>query len=208
MASTRTPATPPVATPALGVEQAAVTAAAPGDGRGSVEAMAGLPTDTTAMAEVLDRAIGRSLEAYGRAPGADPATQLAPRIAQAMFARHQMVSVQLHPLELGSVQIRIVVDPNRKVRAVLRAEHPETLDLLQRHAVGLERALTTTGLGLAESDALTFDLGTSQDGQPGQNGDGRSDRDQRGAFAGTELLPSALSAPLRSVPTGLLDLVL
>ena len=153
---------------------------------------------------------GRGSEAYVRAtPQADPAAQLAPTIAQSLSGDRRVVSVQLHPAELGVVQIRVVVEQDRRVRAVLSAARPETVELLQRHAPGIERALTTTGLSLAGSDALTFDLGTS-----GQQGGQQSDRgpDRHAPAAGSPgplaMLPDEPAPAALRPAIGLFDLVL
>ncbi|HEX2525614.1 MAG TPA: flagellar hook-length control protein FliK [Geminicoccus sp.] len=152
----------------------------------------------------------RGIETYARhSPATDPADQLAPRIAQAVIGRQQVVSVQLHPAELGSVEIRIVVDANRKVRAIMRADQPETVDLLQRHAGSIERALTATGLTLVEQEALSFDLGTSS-GQQGAHDDGTG-RTRPGPAARPDHLDLPIHAhavPTRAASTDLLDLVL
>jgi hypothetical protein len=167
-----------------------------------------LPPEPAAAA--MSGSYGRGSDAYVRAtPQADPAAQLAPTIAQSLSGDRRVVSVQLHPAELGVVQIRVVVEQDRRVRAVLSAARPETVELLQRHAPGIERALTATGLSLAGSDALTFDLGT-----PGQGGGQQSDRgpDRHGPAPGSPgplaTLPDEPAPAALRPATGLFDLVL
>ena len=133
--------------------------------------------------------------------------QLAPQIMLAMAGRRQSVSVQLHPTELGVVQIRISVDASRRVKAVLSAANPATVELLQRHASGVERALTDAGLTLVGSDALTFDLDLSQQG-PGGHAHGGPDEPglRPKAFERHPVIPTA---PVRyQAALGLVDLVL
>jgi flagellar hook-length control protein FliK len=165
-------------------------------------------------AEVVEPARARQLDTYARGvTRAAPAEQLAPHVVHAVAGGRQVISVQLHPSELGVVQIRITVDQDRKVRAVLSAGQPETVDLLQRHAQGLERALTAGGLSLADQDAVTFDLGTAGQGS-GRSSDDRAsgqasgqasgaDRDERGPSAGT-----AWTSVRHAASDNLLDLVL
>lgn len=161
-------------------------------------------------AETVEPVRARQIETYARGvPRAAPAEQLAPHVVQAAAGGRQVISVQLHPSELGVVQIRITVDQDRKVRAVLSAGQPETVDLLQRHAQGLERALTAGGLALADQDAVTFDLSTagqgfgrsSDDRAPGQASG--ADREEHGPSAGSAWTPVRHAAA-----DGLLDLVL
>ncbi|WP_027134287.1 flagellar hook-length control protein FliK [Geminicoccus roseus] len=155
----------------------------------------------------FDPAHLRGAESYSRQmPRAAMVEQIAPRVVQAVSAGRQVVSVQLHPLELGSVEIRIEVDPDRQVRAVVLVRQPETLELLQRHAPGIERALTGSGLTLG-SDGLTFDLGERRDG-PGHGG-GEQRRPQPGWSQGDPPADAAAVRPARpAARTGLLDLVL
>ena len=164
----------------------------------------------TTGSEAADRTVGRGIEAYSRhASAIDPAGQLGPRIAQALYGRNQIVSVQLHPAELGIVQIRIVVDASRKVRAAISAEQPETMELLQRHTSGIERALTATGLTLADTDGLTFNLGTPQDRGTSPGSQGREDDHLSSNFDDLiDLTPLGTSSPRQAASTGLLDLIL
>ena len=135
--------------------------------------------------------------------------QLAPQIMMAISTRRQVVSVQLHPLELGVVQIRISIDRDHKVRAVVSAVQPDTVDLLQRHAPGLERTLTDSGLKLSGSDALTFDLGLS-----GQEAGRQGEKSLNGRYPPTFAQDPADPAQTQPAPsrqyaaTGLVDLIL
>jgi flagellar hook-length control protein FliK len=60
--------------------------------------------------------------------------------------------VQLHPIELGRISIRISTEGGR-VRADVRAEKVETLDALQRHLPELRASFAQQGL-----DAQEFQL--------------------------------------------------
>ncbi len=93
--------------------------------------------------------------------------------------------IRLDPPELGRVEVRLEVDSNGKVSTRLIVERPETLDLLQRDARNLERALQSAGLQTDEG-GMQFSL---QD--QGQNGlaDANSDRgfERRGDFFASEI---------------------
>jgi hypothetical protein len=172
------------------------------------------PSDPAVLPASVERPVTTSTDSYGRTgTSADPVSQIMPRIVHATLGQRQMVSVDLHPAELGRVDIRITVDANRKVRATISAASAETVALLQRHVGGLEAALTATGLTLAGDDAVTFDLGTSGgQGEPGSERDGDGAREHPSATAVLARLgrdESAATQPWqRSRLEGVLDLVL
>ncbi|WP_159713696.1 flagellar hook-length control protein FliK [Geminicoccus flavidas] len=208
-------ADPGPARPAAAATQVPSTGSAPDDSQGGEMPADMAPAPGPALPSepavaAMNGPYGRGSDAYVRAtPQADPAAQLAPTIAQSLSGDRRVVSVQLHPAELGVVQIRVVVEQDRRVRAVLSATRPETVELLQRHAPGIERALTATGLSLAGSDALTFDLGTSwqQGGQEPDRGPG-GHTPASGSPEPLALLPDEPAPAALRPATGLFDLVL
>ena len=86
------------------------------------------------------------------------------------------IKIELHPAELGRVDVRMEIGPSGHVQAVFAADRPQTMELLQRDARQLERALQDAGLNVG-SGSLSFDL----------RGQGRE-------FAGRET-PSSFAAP-------------
>lgn len=54
--------------------------------------------------------------------------------------------IRLDPPELGRIEVQLNVDSGGNVSSRLIVERPETLDLLRRDAVALERALQDAGL--------------------------------------------------------------
>ncbi|WP_299344076.1 flagellar hook-length control protein FliK [uncultured Maritalea sp.] len=87
-------------------------------------------------------------------------------IVRQFRAGMQRFEVRLDPPEMGRIEVRMEVDGNN-VTARMVVERAETLDLLQRDARVLERALQQAGLN-AERANLQFSL--KQDGQSaGQN---------------------------------------
>jgi hypothetical protein len=86
-------------------------------------------------------------------------------------------SLSLMPAHLGRLQVKLsIVDG--KVDAVVRAESPETLELLERHLPELREALAREGLGSGE---LRLELGL------------RADHDRDGRTRG-ELAPARARA--------------
>jgi flagellar hook-length control protein FliK len=73
------------------------------------------------------------------------------------------IHIQLHPAELGKLDIKLEVDSEGKTGITVTADNKNTLDLLQRDSRGLERALADAGLK-ADSGSLNFNLrGDGQD---------------------------------------------
>ena len=87
-----------------------------------------------------------------------PATQLVAATIQKAAAEgeNKNILLQLDPPELGRVEIRMSFGKDKSIKAVLVAEKPETVNMLQRDAHVLERALTDAGLDADGS--LSFEL--------------------------------------------------
>lgn len=96
-----------------------------------------------------------------------PPDQVAVHIAAAARDGARNLSIQLRPAALGRIEVELSVGRDGTVKARVQAERSETLDLLQRDARGLERALEAAGLK-AEAGGLSFSLkdGGRQDRQP------------------------------------------
>jgi chemotaxis protein MotD len=82
---------------------------------------------------------------------------LAVEIVSRMRDGLKRFDIRLDPPELGRVDVRLEVDRNGHVATKLMVEKPETLDLLQREARGLERALQQAGLK-TDQGGLEFTL--------------------------------------------------
>ena len=65
--------------------------------------------------------------------------------------------IRLDPPELGRVQVHLSVDDAGRAQANLVVDKPQTLELLQRDAASLNRALTDAGLDLS-NNGLNFSL--------------------------------------------------
>ena len=97
------------------------------------------------------------------------------QISRAADAGQDRLTVNLKPAELGNVTIKLEVGHDHRIIAVIQAERPETLELLQRDARSLERAMAEAGLN-TDSGSLNFGLKDSgADSMAGnQNGEGRT----------------------------------
>jgi flagellar hook-length control protein FliK len=89
-------------------------------------------------------------------PAAPDMTALAVEIARRFEAGLNRFHIRLDPPELGRIEVRLDIDGNH-LAARLAVDRPETLDILQRDARGLERALTQAGLG-GDRPSLEFTL--------------------------------------------------
>jgi len=65
--------------------------------------------------------------------------------------------IKLNPIELGGIDIRMEVDADHHVRAILTIEKPETYDLLHKDAQHLQKLLGESGLKLADANAIQYE---------------------------------------------------
>ena len=86
-----------------------------------------------------------------------PANQVAVHIQRAVVAGQNRISITLHPAELGQIDVKLNIGNDGAVKAVISIERPETFELLQRDARGLEKALQDAGLK-TDSGSLSFNL--------------------------------------------------
>jgi hypothetical protein len=85
------------------------------------------------------------------------AEQISMQISNAAKEGADKIKVSLHPSELGKVEIKMEVGHDGRVTAVISADKPETLDMLQRDARTLEKALQDAGFDTG-SGGLNFGL--------------------------------------------------
>ena len=91
--------------------------------------------------------------------------QLAVHIVKAAAEGMDKISIKLRPAALGHIEVQLELSHDGRITAVVTAEKSETLELLQRDARGLERALQEAGLR-TNSDSLNFNLrGEGRDGE-------------------------------------------
>ncbi len=85
-------------------------------------------------------------------------------IRQAFRPGMDRVTIQLDPPDLGRVDVRIELNVDGRNQVIFSADNRDTLDLLQRDARQLERALQEAGID-ADSSDMEFTLNQQSDGQ-------------------------------------------
>ncbi len=84
-----------------------------------------------------------------------PAAQIAVHIRNGLKASADSIHVRLQPAELGRVEVRMQIDGDKNVQAVITVEKSETLDFLERDSRVLQRALEDAGFK-TDRDSFTF----------------------------------------------------
>ncbi|MCF6343542.1 MAG: flagellar hook-length control protein FliK [Devosiaceae bacterium] len=82
---------------------------------------------------------------------------IAYEFASNVKAGNSRFQIQLNPPEMGRIDVRMEIDKSGALNARLTVERVETLDLLQRDARALERALSQAGLDSSKTN-LEFSL--------------------------------------------------
>jgi flagellar hook-length control protein FliK len=132
---------------------------------------------------------------------------LAVDIAAKSLGGAKQFDIRLDPPELGRVEVRLSIDAAGKASAHLTADQPQTLDLLQKDASTLTRALRDAGLNVNQN-GLNFSL-RSQQSHAGNERQHRSSggRAIRAGFAApASLQPVAAAASSGRSGRGLLDI--
>ncbi len=134
--------------------------------------------------------------------------QVAVQIQRAAQNGLGRLTVDLQPVELGRVEIKMSVDKDKNVTASVVVDRPATLDLLQRDARNLERILQDAGLQ-TDSGSLSFSLRNSGGDAQGQNQGGGTGTGNRGGADSGEAAATASAAARPTVVAtadGLVDL--
>jgi flagellar hook-length control protein FliK len=130
------------------------------------EAILGAQAPAAAPAEM--EAADRAAAPHTR--GALPhsaADQVSVQLGKAAAGKSDQMVINLKPVELGNVEVKLDFGADGRVQASIMAERPETLEMLQKDQRTLERALNDAGLQ-TDAGSLSFNL----KGQ-GQNGNQR-----------------------------------
>ncbi|MBM3617231.1 MAG: hypothetical protein FJX23_01650 [Alphaproteobacteria bacterium] len=114
-------------------------------------------------------------------PDESPAEQIAVRFRQVSTTGDASIQIKLKPLELGSVDVRIETGADGQSRVHVTAEKRDTLDMLQRDARALERALNDIGFK-TDNSSLSFNLRGDQN-QQNANGYSNGDEQGKGKFS-------------------------
>lgn len=91
-----------------------------------------------------------------------PGQQMAFHVQRAVQDGNDRVSIQLNPYEMGRIDVQLEIGSEGKLRAKVMVENPATLEMLQKDAKNLEKALQEAGLQ-TDGDSLTFSLQDSGD---------------------------------------------
>jgi hypothetical protein len=135
-----------------------------------------------------------------------PHEQIAVQIKDAMQNGNSRLTVALHPVELGRVEVKLDIDKDKNVTATVLVDRPATLDLLRNDAKALERALQDAGLQTGNG-SLSFNLRDSS-GQDGgaQNGSGTGNGSGRGAGGSGSEVKAEVRASVVQTADGYVDL--
>ncbi len=142
--------------------QAGVNGSAPlatGDFVGNGAAQSASAIDRQAAASNAGRGLGFRPTASQQS--FQPAEQIKVHIQQLAKSGADRIQIKLSPADLGRVEIRLEMTSDKVVQAVIYAEKPETLNMLERDARVLQQAFEEAGIKFG-SNNLTF-----QHGQPG-----------------------------------------
>ncbi len=123
----------------------------------------------TVSADPASRAASASAPAHPHRTAATD--QVSVNLKKAVENGDSKIRIQLRPHELGKVEVKLDIAGDGRVKALVLAERPETLDLLQRDSRVLERALQDAGLK-TDHNSLSFDL-------QGRDGDDRTRQAQK-----------------------------
>ncbi len=92
------------------------------------------------------------------------AAQLAVAIAGAAQQRTTRLTVALAPQDLGGVQITLEFGRDRRLKAAIRVDRPDTLKLIQTDAQSVVRSLESAGFDLGAA-GLQLELSGQGDGR-------------------------------------------
>ncbi|MBI3419079.1 MAG: flagellar hook-length control protein FliK [Proteobacteria bacterium] len=91
-----------------------------------------------------------------------PSEQVGVTLARMARAGIDRFDLQLHPADLGKVDIRLEINQDGLVRATVTADNPATYDLLQKDSRALEKVLEQAGL---QTDAGSLSFNLREEGQ-------------------------------------------
>ena len=96
-----------------------------------------------------------------------PVEQIKVQVTQAVKEGSSTINLHLEPSSLGKVDVKLDFGVDGKTTVLVLAEKAETLDLLQRDARQLEKALNDAGIK-TDSGSLSFNLQQGDSQQQGQ----------------------------------------
>jgi flagellar hook-length control protein FliK len=107
-------------------------------------------------------------------------------------------TIRMDPPELGRIDIKLSIEKDGSVQAVIASDNPHTHDLLRREASTFERSLSDGGFK-TDSNSLNFSLrdGQNQSQQQAQNGASSARQQGSADNASAADIPPAIFEPLR-----------
>jgi len=132
--------------------------------------------------------------------------QIKVNITKAAKAGLDRVTIQLKPVELGRIEIKLEMSEDHKVRVTVTADTKDTLSLLQTDSRTLERTLNDAGLR-TDANNLHFNLRSESDAQSAQGQNGRDGKNGGGETneAADEELPSSFDYAAAAYARGGVD---
>lgn len=118
-----------------------------------------------AMTAQVNAPVQAQTRQVAEAARAVPLDQVAVEIATRASKGERRFDIRLDPPELGRIEVKLEIDSKGNTTTKLIVERAETLDMLQRDARGLEKALQNAGLKL-DAGGMQFSL--QQDAQTQQ----------------------------------------
>ncbi len=111
------------------------------------------PPETTFAVQDGPGSINTLASEPARSAEAQPAflPQIEDSITQMVKSKQTSLRIQLHPEDLGRIQLRLVQDENG-LRVTMHADHSETGQLLERHLLSLQKTLNDAGIQLTGFD--------------------------------------------------------
>ncbi len=110
-----------------------------------------------------------SMAGRAMAQAGSPAEQVATQISTAVKDGANQIKVQLHPADLGRVDIKLELGQDGRVMAIISADNADSLDLLQQDSKQLEKTLQDAGFETG-SDSLSFSLNQGSDQDTAEDG--------------------------------------
>ncbi|MEN8198309.1 MAG: flagellar hook-length control protein FliK, partial [Pseudomonadota bacterium] len=115
------------------------------------------------------------------------------RISRAVREGESRFTLRIDPPELGRIDVKLEFSSDNRLRATMVAENREALNILQRDAANLERALNDAGVK-ADSGSLNFSLKEQGDGHAAHAFDNFDDADDRLIADDEDVVLSAAAA--------------
>jgi flagellar hook-length control protein FliK len=119
-----------------------------------------------AMTTQVNAPVQVQTQHVAEAARAVPLDQLAVEIATRANKGERRFDIRLDPPELGRIDVKLEIDSKGNTTTKLIVERAETLDMLQRDARGLEKALQNAGLK-TEAGGMQFSLQQDTQAQHG-----------------------------------------